>query len=106
MTPTSVFPQPSPDFATPAKDFNAAIKAEIGRLIHAAIINKRFRESLLNNPKHAIETGYLGESFQFSNELKEHITFIQTNSLEDFSTQILSIVDTFKKAEVSILQYQ
>ena len=36
-------------------DPEAAVKAEFGRLIHAALINQRFRQKLLSNPLSSIE---------------------------------------------------
>jgi len=105
MTPIPVFLFSSPAPATQTYDPDASIKAEFGRLIHAAIINTRFRETLLTNPIIAIENGYLGESFQFSSELKERIKRIQVGTLEEFSTKILTVFDTPKISEVAVLQY-
>lgn len=106
MTPLSVFSFSSPTPAVPTYDPDATIKGEFGRLIHAAIINTRFREILLKNPVCAIENGYQGESFQFSSELKERIKLIQAGTLEEFSTKILSVVDTSNISEMAVLQYQ
>ncbi len=87
-------------------DPNATVKAEFGRLIHAAIINRTFRDNLLANPARSIENGYCGESFQFPHELKERITLIQAGTLEEFSTQMLQVVDAPCLAEIPVLQYQ
>jgi hypothetical protein len=106
MTPIPVFAYSSPAPAIPKYDPDACIKGEFGRLIHAAIISARFRESLLKNPVCAIEDGYLGESFQFSNELKDRIKLIQAGTLEEFSSQVLRVVNTQNIKEVAVLQYQ
>ncbi len=87
-------------------DPNATVKAEFGRLIHAAIINRTFRENLLANPVRSIENGYCGESFQFPREFKERITLIKAGSLEEFSNQMLQVVDAPSLAEIPVLQYQ
>jgi len=105
MTPISVFSSLSLAPVVQTSDPDASIKAEFGRLIHAAIINTCFRETLLTNPICAIENGYLGESFQFPFELKEQIKRIQAGTLEEFSTKILNVFDTPKISEMAVLQY-
>jgi hypothetical protein len=105
MTPYSVFQFSSPAPTTPKYDPDAIVKKEFGRIIHAAIINSRFRETLLKNPVFAIENGYLGECFQLSSELKERIQLIQAGTLEEFSSQILSISNPSKIQEMAMLQY-
>ncbi len=67
-------------------------KAEAGRLIHAAIINRTFREKLLTNPVQSIDNGYCGEVFHFSREMKDQIRSIHAMSLEEFSTQIMQLL--------------
>jgi hypothetical protein len=105
MTPIPVFSFSSPVPATCKYDPDAAIKAEFGRLIHAAIISSRFREALLKNPVCTIENGYMGESFQFSSEVKDRIKMIQAGSLEEFSSQVLRVVNTQNISEMAVLQY-
>jgi hypothetical protein len=70
-------------------DPETAIKTEFSRLIHAAIINRTFCQRLLDNPLRTIESGYCGESFHFSPELKERIQLIHATTLESFSAQLL-----------------
>lgn len=106
MTPIPVFSFTAPAPITPKYDPNAVVRGEFGRLIHAAIINARFREALLMNPVCAIEDGYMGESFQFSSELKDRIKLIKAGSLEEFSTQIMRVVNTSSISEMAVLQYQ
>jgi hypothetical protein len=60
----------------------------------------------LKRPVYAIENGYMGESFQFSSELKERIKLIQAGTLEEFSTQILQVANTSNISEMDVLQYQ
>jgi hypothetical protein len=106
MTPIPVFSFTSPAPSAVKYDPDAAVKGEFGRLIHAAIINTRFRETLLMNPVCAIEAGYMGESFQFSSDLKDRIGLIKAGTLEDFSTQIMRVVNTSSVSEMAVLQYQ
>lgn len=90
---------------TPVYDSQTAIKAELGRLIHAAIINKRFCQKLLNNPVSSIEAGYCGESFHFPVEFKEMVKFVHAENLETFSAQLMQILNSLRVAEKAILHY-
>lgn len=67
------------------------LNTELSRVVHAAIINRRFRENLLSDPIRSIELGFCGESFYFSRETKEQIRSIQARSLEEFATGIQNI---------------
>ncbi|HEX7557518.1 MAG TPA: hypothetical protein VF338_12890 [Leptolinea sp.] len=96
----------APVFSPQVSDPKAAVQAEFGRLVHAAIINSRFRQMLLTNPQCTIEKGYFGESFHFSNEMKEQINHIRVGTLEEFSSQVLQIVDAPSFAEMAVLHYQ
>jgi hypothetical protein len=88
------------------RDPQAAIKAECGRLIHAAVISRSFREKLLANPLRSIEAGFCGETFQFPREFKERVKLIQANNLEDFSAQLLQSIYSSNTAEpVPALRY-
>jgi hypothetical protein len=92
--------------STAAYDPQAAVKAEFGRLIHAALINQRFRQKLLSNPISSIEDGYCGESFHFPPELKEQIQLIHADSLESFSMQLLQTFNSTRVPERVMLRYQ
>lgn len=80
---------------------NEDIKAEFGRLIHAAVINKRFRENLLHNPLNCIDAGYCGESFNFPNEFKNRIRKINARSLEEFSSQVIKLFNVPSVTEMA-----
>lgn len=106
MTPITQALSTQPVFAGVVYDPNATVKAEFGRLIHAAIINRTFRENLLSNPVRSIDNGYCGETFHFPVELKERISTIQANSLEEFSSQLLQVVESPTLTKLPVLQYQ
>jgi hypothetical protein len=91
--------------STTVYDPEAAVKAEFGRLIHAALINPRFRQQLLSNPLRSIEDGYCGESFHFPAELKERIQLIHADSLESFSMQLLQTTNSPRVPERALLHY-
>jgi len=106
MTPITQSLSTQPVFAGVVYDPNASVKAEFGRLIHAAIINRSFRESLLSNPERSIDNGYCGETFHFPVELKERISSIRVSSLEEFSAQVLQVVDAPCLTKLPVMQYQ
>jgi len=74
-------------------DPNESMRMECGRLIHAAVINKRFLDRLLTNPVQSIEDGYCGEKFAFTREEKQRIKHIRASSLADFANQLLQVVE-------------
>lgn len=88
----------------PEHDCADTVRRECGRLIHAAVINKRFREMLLANPVKSIETGYSGENFSFTREEKARIRHIQARSLEDFAVQLMQVVEKPVVAEPAYLR--
>jgi hypothetical protein len=105
MTPVLDFRMSLPVTQTPVNTPQASMKAEFGRLIHAAIINKNFRQLLLTNPVNTIDRGYFGESFHFPGEVKEKMRHIRAENLEEFSSRILQIIETPSVAEIAVLHY-
>lgn len=103
MTYLSVMQLNTPVITVPNTDPLASTKAEFGRLVHAAIINPRFRQMLLTNPENTIDKGFYGESFHFASEIKEQIKHIQAGTLEEFSARVLEIVETPSIVEMAVL---
>lgn len=87
-------------------DPQSVVKVELGRLIHAAIINKRFCQKLLTNPLGSIEDGYCGESFHFPVEFLERIQAVRAETLEALSVQLLQIVNSPRITEKAVVRYQ
>ena len=81
LSPSKVFPNPY-----------ESVRMECARLIHAAVISKRFLDSLLANPIKAIENGYCGENFSFTHEEKRHIQLIHASTLAEFSNLLIQAV--------------
>ena len=75
------------------QDPNEAVKAECGRLIHAAVISRRFLSNLLANPIKSIDEGFCGEKFAFTRKEKQRIRLIRAANLADFSRQLLQAVE-------------
>lgn len=82
-----------PAFPKMCPDPNEAVRIECGRLIHAAVINRRFLNNLLANPLKSIEEGFCGEKFAFTREEKQRIRLIRASSLADFSSQLMQAVE-------------
>jgi len=64
--------------------------SEVNRLLAAAVVNKKFRQLLLNDPVRALETGYQGEKFTFSRGDHDLIVSIQAKSLAELAGQLIS----------------
>ena len=105
MNPLTHSPSNIPAVTDTVYDPQSAIKAELGRLIHAAIINKNFCQKLLKNPLMSIEAGYCGESFHFSPAFKESLRFVHAESFESFCSQLYQIVNSQSIAEKALLYY-
>lgn len=103
MTPIPSLLIEAPPISPPIVDPLASTKAEIGRLMHAAIISPRFCHHLLTDPVGTIESGYSNESFQFTAEVKDQIRQIEAGSLEDFASQILKVVEVPSLSEMVVL---
>ena len=93
-------------YPTPVNDPLDDIKAEVGRLIHAAIINRQFCKKLLNNPSLSIEMGYQGESFNIPQQYKERIQNIRARDLEEFSSLAMQAIKASAIPEMAVLQCQ
>ncbi len=78
------------------------LNTELSRVVHAAIINRRFRENLLSDPIRSIESGFCGESFYFSRETKEQIRSIQARSLEEFAAGITKYLENSASTGMAI----
>jgi hypothetical protein len=105
MNPLTHSPSTIPAVTATVYDPQSAIKAELGRLIHAAIINKSFCQKLLKNPLMSIEAGYCGESFHFSPAFKESLRCVRAESVESFCSQLMQIINSQSIAEKALLYY-
>jgi hypothetical protein len=74
-------------------DTKEASKMECGRLIHAAVISRRFLDGLLTDPIRSIESGYCGEKFSFTREEKQRIKHIRASNLAEFSSQLMQVIE-------------
>ena len=60
---------------------------EISRLLAAAVINPGFCKVLLNNPEQALDRGFQGEYFSFTEEERNLILSIRADSLAELANQ-------------------
>lgn len=69
---------------------------EYSRIMTAAVINAKFRNLLLSNPRMAIQNGFGGEAFNLELEESERISAIKATSLADFASQMNEYPCTYK----------
>ena len=60
----------------------------LSHLFAAAVVNRQFREMLLEDPETALQRGYLGERFELSREDRERLTSVRAQSLADLAKTI------------------
>ncbi len=61
---------------------------ELNRLIGAVAVSKRFRQTLLQNPKQVLEQGYLGYRFDLSPEEVDLVCNTSAEDIREFSLQL------------------
>ena len=62
---------------------------EICRLLAAAVVNRGFCRTLLENPGKALEQGYYGEPFDLIKEERDLILSIRAQTLTEFAKAVL-----------------
>ncbi len=80
---------------------SSSLLEEFSKVIHAAVINKDFRDSLLANPMSSIEAGYFGEAFHLPDHLLGRISFLKCSTLEQFSGEVVRIIDGIQILELA-----
>ncbi len=60
----------------------------LNQLLCAAVINGRFRETLLRDPAQALASGYYEHSFSLTAEERDLVMGIRAQKLEDFAEQV------------------
>ena len=63
-------------------------RLELSRLLAAAVINPRFCHLLLEDPELALETGFQGETFSFTDEERDLVKSIRADSLAGLASQL------------------
>ena len=58
------------------------------KMLAAAVINKQFRQQLLNNPEKAITSGFGGQQFKIGKDASQKISTIKAENLSDFAVQL------------------
>jgi hypothetical protein len=62
---------------------------EISRLLAAAVVSPSFCQVLLEDPQQAIEAGYQGEKFSFSDLERYLLLFVHAENLADLASQLI-----------------
>ena len=73
----------------------------INKLLCAAMVNKKFCQTLLKDPATALDNGYFGYKFMLTQEQGSFIRDIQAISLEDFAEQVCEWISQNFKFGVS-----
>ena len=60
----------------------------LNQLLCAAVVNDRFRETLLRNPAQALGSGYYDHTFSLTPEERDLVIDIRAQKLEDFAAQV------------------
>jgi hypothetical protein len=63
---------------------------EMNRLLCAAVVSKKFRNTLISNPKIAVASGYQGESFNLSDEEQSWLFSIRPANLVDLAANMVT----------------
>jgi len=63
-------------------------RLELSRLMAAAVVSPKFCHLLLEDPELALETGFQGETFSFTEEERDLIRSIRADSLADLANQL------------------
>jgi len=63
---------------------------EMNRLLCAAVVSKKFRNTLISNPKAAVTSGYQGESFNLSDEERGWLYSIRPANLVDLAANMVA----------------
>lgn len=72
---------------------------EVNRLLATAVVDRQFREQLLNEPEAALDNGYLDTPFLLSSEDRAMILSIQADSLQELARRLLAF---FSKQPVRV----
>lgn len=65
---------------------------ELNRVFAAAVVSRRFRDQLLQNPREALVKGYRGETFTLTPEESDLIVSIRAETLSDLAKQVYSSI--------------
>jgi hypothetical protein len=63
-------------------------RLELSRLLAAAVINPQFCHLLLEDPELALEAGFQGETFSFTDEERDLVKSIRADSLAGLANQL------------------
>ena len=66
----------------------STISSGLSRVFAAAVVNRQFRDMLLQDPYAALQKGYLGETFLLSQQEQDLLVSIRANTLSDLAKQV------------------
>jgi hypothetical protein len=60
----------------------------LSRLFAAAVVNRQFRDTLLQDPRAALADGYLGQTFSITDRERSLLCNIRAESLTDLAQKV------------------
>jgi hypothetical protein len=66
---------------------------EISRLLAAAVVDRKFRQCLLQDPVRALNKGYRGKRFAFTKSERDLICSVQAQSLAELAEQLIAFLE-------------
>lgn len=69
-------------------------RSGLHRLFTAAIVNRQFREKLLNEPEMALAGGYLGQTFILTDQERTIVSAVRAKDLTDFAQKVNQALKT------------
>jgi hypothetical protein len=69
-------------------------KKTMNRLLCAAVVDRKFRDLLLANPKNAVRAGYNGERFELDEAEITLVAEIQAKNLSEFAARVSEILES------------
>lgn len=61
----------------------------LSRVFAAAVVSRQFCQMLLDDPRMALQHGYLGETFKLSDRERDLLISIRAESLSDLARQLV-----------------
>ncbi|HNK62991.1 MAG TPA: hypothetical protein PKL78_08055 [Anaerolineales bacterium] len=86
--------QPTLQVKAPVRQTNG-----LSRVFAAAVVNRQFCQFLLQDPAHALQNGYMGETFQLSDEERVLLVSIRAESLPDLARKLGVALDPHARSK-------
>jgi len=65
-----------------------AFDREVSRLLSAAVVSRSFARTLLSDPGEALETGYQGHVFTFTDPERQILISLEAETIQEFAAEV------------------